>query len=242
MQSVKSSQVDYVTQVKFLSGCLFRRHFVEVVSGLEGSLRRPRCAVGTRTMVSLLRNPRDVSRAGAEGGETSCGTGSGRTTITPDVSSLTVKKVMRVATVFTGAAACTAFLAPAANAETEATLTPGATARPASTTQRSCNNAHYFHIKANTESYCFGGAGSAYPDYPASAFCGGNNYGFFSGWSYKSDMYFGKSYRNQHFRPGSKYYSFIYAGNFNDRPLYMSFLHISGWDGTGPQNKACSAG
>jgi hypothetical protein len=158
----------------------------------------------------------------------------------PDISSVTVKKAMRVATVFTGAAACAAFFAPAANAQTAAALAPRATTVP-DFSRPACSNSHLFHLVTQTSQRCYGGQGWEYPDTSmAVEYCGGNNYGVFSGYS---DSGYGAYYGDQGFEPGSTYYNFTTAPKYDKHgtgwDFEMSAVYLSGWYGTGPLNKAC---
>ena len=108
------------------------------------------------------------------------------------------RKTMRVATVFTGAAACTAALAPAAMAGTHTVtqplhkdraltrLEPGATAVKPNISGHACNfrgDSTWLHIAyEGGASVCIGYLGIAQADIPHfSGYCGGNNFGALDG-------------------------------------------------------------
>jgi hypothetical protein len=113
-------------------------------------------------------------------------------------------KAMRVATIFTGAAACAAAFTPAAVAGTAHTgtghagtdhqaplggnvVTPDhSRVRPANTTEGNCaSTATWVHFfGAGQGAHCFGGRGSWDSGViKASKICGGNNYGSYYGFS-----------------------------------------------------------
>jgi hypothetical protein len=159
-----------------------------------------------------------------KGSETSCHTRSERITMTSNISGRTAKKAMRVATVFTGAAASAAIFAPTANAQ------------PAGTRIGTCANGHYFHV-SHIYSTCYGGVGYAYPDIEyAHGFCGGNNSGFFSGITREG---IGKFLSDQRFGPGSTFYNFANARKYSYSSFDMTVLYLSGWYGSGTQDKSC---
>jgi hypothetical protein len=148
--------------------------------------------------------------------------------MTLDVKKAASRKAMRVATVFTGAAACAVAFTPAAHA---ANLDP---VRPAGTEWGDCqgaNQSHWLHIVTNNSIYCLGGRGT-YPltDAPYSvyarvySYCGGNNSGWFF-WSYA---------RLVKFYAGTTYNT--WARNNDGFPLLTSEVSISTWHG----NDTCS--
>ena len=143
---------------------------------------------------------------------------------------------MRVATVFTGVASAAAFAAPA-NAQAVAKVTPGAALRATlyagvgvnSAQRGGCNSltgeSHWFKI-INTDDApwvekCYGGMGTTTDVSIGTAFCGGNNWGFFSGHSAN-----GKRFTNQRFVADSNYYNFR-APKWPDNYFSFSTLHIS---------------
>ena len=109
------------------------------------------------------------------------------------------RKTVRVATTFTGAAACAVTFAPMAHAGTvQPTAQPGYRAHQvrvnldrvpgihATITNGDClgtNQSHWFHIANSASVTCFGGTGTVtlVPDFFISAECGGNNKGYISG-------------------------------------------------------------
>lgn len=146
---------------------------------------------------------------------------------------------MRVATVFTGVASAAAFAAPA-NAQAAAKFTPTLGATPLTTRSGICHNAaHWFTLygykSANdyTPAYwCYGGIDppaqdfTVTPPFRAEAFCGGNNVGFWSGYSAN-----GKALKNQRFHQSSNYYYFN-PHKFPDSYAYISKIHLSAFEGS----------
>jgi hypothetical protein len=135
---------------------------------------------------------------------------------------------MRVATAFTGVTACVTGFATAANAQPAGQLAYRAAA---GIRGGSCLNvSQWFHVGTQIpgnrgESFCYGGAGNIHVG-TVDAFCGGDNYGYFSGVSW-----YGRAFRHQIFHQSSNYYSFIRAGKFRYEPFTISNLHISNWSG-----------
>ena len=159
----------------------------------------------------------------------------------PGTSKLTSRKALRVATVFTGVASAAAFAAPGnAQAAVKFAPRPALQAMPDGTLAGNCAEMgeppHYFHLFnwANypNSSMCYGGAGYAWPDLWATKFCGGNNIGYFSGFT-KS----GKHLGGQRFSQHSYWYAFK-PPKFKSSVFYFSFLHISTFDG----NQNCGTG
>lgn len=142
------------------------------------------------------------------------------------------RKMMRVATTFTGAAACAVAFNPAARADTgqpaaQLALAGDRTIEGSIHETNDCGyspNNHFFRIMdtAHTTS-CFGWYGllilSPWPN--LSKYCGGNNTGVFWG----SGPNGGNAYG---FGPGSTW-AYRRAGS---AWFYVSELGISGWNGT----------
>jgi hypothetical protein len=146
------------------------------------------------------------------------------------------RKSMRVATTFTGVAACAAFAAPTAMA---ATGTGGHqlwrnaiphTVRPDNTTVKSCvgGTSNWFHLAYNkSHDLCFGGKGKVIfsnSQPVATSFCGGNNTGWIKGFYYTT----GKSYFT-YFGHGT-FYAHIPNTTAAD-PLVLASMHISNYSG-----------
>jgi hypothetical protein len=125
----------------------------------------------------------------------------------PSIKKVASGKTMRVATVFTGAAACAAAFAPAAhavtghqaeaNAKTLADATTVTVSRPGTmhrfqpdisaapqTSEAGCSTTpRYLHFRTSVGTVCFGHLGSFYfGPYPVimTSICGGNNSGSYS--------------------------------------------------------------
>jgi hypothetical protein len=101
-------------------------------------------------------------------------------------TSKTPRRAMRVATTFTGVAACAFAMAPTAMAATgHQTEVKDNTIRPLNTANGNCegaNQSHWFHMGTTATVTCYGGRGSAHPGgYVINSFCGGNNIGYFTG-------------------------------------------------------------
>jgi hypothetical protein len=153
----------------------------------------------------------------------------------------TARKVMRVATIFTGVAGAVAFAAPAhAQAPKFPPGGPAVRAMPDKPHISSCTGStHYFAMKyfsgpnvyEPTRVYgveCVGGIGGiklpvAWSD---SGFCGGNNVGYFSGRSKN-----GKLLTNQRFAQGSNFYYFK-APKYPGSLFKISKVYISAWTGS----------
>jgi hypothetical protein len=143
-------------------------------------------------------------------------------------------KTMRVATVFTGVTACAAVFAPVAHAQVAGTrihrVRPEISAAPCSG-----GKATWFHVGYGADqSECYGFAGTTAVG-SIYAFCGGNNHGYFSGWTLSilsTNPIRLKHFADEGFGTGSKYYSFTTAAKYGDHTFSMSKLHISGWAGT----------
>lgn len=152
---------------------------------------------------------------------------------------LTSRKVMRVATLFTGVASAGAFAAPA-NAQAAANFTPRTelgVQQYAATREGSCGlgESHWLTFFRITDlgggdfmntSTCFGGMGSKKNIYvSASGFCGGNNVGFFSGHTAS-----GKHLTDQRFHQSSAEYEFK-PPKFPHDIFYVSRVYISAFTG-----------
>ena len=135
------------------------------------------------------------------------------------------RKALRVATAFTGVTACAAAFAPAAGAQTGRPLAPTNTV-----SDPHCHNGHWFHAeKLNFNFICYGDRGSRPIFSTFVAFCGGNNFGRFSGVTRSGNGHF---LGNQTFGPGITYYEFIPSAHYSNAPFEMSTLHISKFSGT----------
>jgi hypothetical protein len=143
-------------------------------------------------------------------------------------------KVMRVATAFTGAAALVGAFAPGAIAGTAHRDAPRSTRRAS----RGCSGVpNWFHVYGTGPAplyspVCYGGVGSIQPDISAEGFCGGNNYGYWSGW----DVQTNRQYRGptrQNFGPGN--YVYWFRGNQTKFPgsvVVISKITITKFNGT----------
>lgn len=118
----------------------------------------------------------------------------------PGIKKVASGKTMRVATVFTGAAACAAAFAPAAHAATGFTRTAIKETNSCGTVPR------WVHLKNNilhvSQCYGFDGITSA-GGFAAASICGGNN----SGWvvSFYGDA--------THFKPGNTFVHLPWPNN-----------------------------
>jgi hypothetical protein len=160
------------------------------------------------------------------------------------ISKRAAGKTMRVATVFTGVVGAAVLTAPVnAQGTTFMPGRPALTAKPENTRSGLCHNtSHWFALygyqypdEAAPSYWCYGGVDPlgtnfALPrPFKAVAFCGGNNVGFFSGYT-KS----GKYRYDQRFRQSSNFY-FFKAPKFPGSYFTVSQLHISAWTG----NQSC---
>jgi hypothetical protein len=141
-------------------------------------------------------------------------------------------KTMRVATTFTGAAACAAaFAAPAAagTAHVAQPMLKGVQqgVRPDITGGNCPGHSTYLHLGYAYQrgSYCFGGKGKLHDSVLATSFCGGNNIGWIKGYYYDDNT---KSYFT-YFHQGN-YYAHI-PGTSNYDPLIVVSEYISKWSG-----------
>jgi hypothetical protein len=150
------------------------------------------------------------------------------------VSKRESRRAMRVATVLTGVTACAAAFTPAANAQPAAGLTPQPELRPAAAqsirTGNCLNTPHWFHLYNDRfgSAYCIGGMGPkvfTHAPYSATAFCGGNNVGYFSGWRS------GQQYTDQRFHQSSNSYVWGISHSFA-----VSRVYLSAWTG----NQSCN--
>jgi hypothetical protein len=148
-----------------------------------------------------------------------------------------MKKKMRVATTFTGVAACAGFATPTAMA---APVPAGHVpllnravphrVRPDSTTLGGCGGrSTWFHVRSSYNeaiTYCFGGEGT-YTFSPLSrlsitSFCGGNNQGWIKGVLRETDTtYF------TYFGHGTFYAHIPHTDKSS--PMLLSQVHISKW-------------
>jgi hypothetical protein len=149
-----------------------------------------------------------------------------------------IRRTMRVATTFTGAAACAAAFNPAAMAATGQPAAradhqqqlrnfavAGNTRLSGSIREAACSNSHWLHIEGPHDSgECFGGHGllllSPYPN--MHAFCGGNNSGYIWGTDnlHSYTVYY-------HFGRGTTYYVLPKS----EKWFFISELGIAGWSG-----------
>jgi hypothetical protein len=132
-------------------------------------------------------------------------------------------RTMRVATTFTGVAACAFAFAPTAMATTaHQPQIKDNTIGPLNTVNGSCggaNQSHWFHMGTTATVTCYGNIGTANAGgYVINSFCGGNNIGYFSGKGSK----------------GKKKVTFG-TGDFwahvPSAPFAVSKVHISNWTG-----------
>jgi hypothetical protein len=140
---------------------------------------------------------------------------------------------MRVATAFTGAAALVGAFAPGAIAGTAHREAPRSIRRAS----RGCSGVgNWFHFYVPGPApllnpVCYGYSGSIDPNIQAEGFCGGNNYGSWSGYDLKTGRHYSR-YSN-HFGPGSKIYWF--RGNpkrFPGSIVVITDITIAKWSGT----------
>jgi hypothetical protein len=138
------------------------------------------------------------------------------------------RKAVRVGTALTGAAACAAAFAPGAAAATQGTAVRDV--RPA-ISEKDCpdpqgNYFHWVHFYWQAASRhgptCIGDKGTKVVDHIFQAFCGGNNYGWFTyistgGTSYKSNIV-------------SSPNDFIVSYS---PPIFVKSVHISRWGNDG---------
>jgi hypothetical protein len=149
-----------------------------------------------------------------------------------------IRKTMKVATTFTGVAACAAAFAPAATAATtghqlpykNAPVTAPHGVRPGISERGGCpgGTSNWFHVGyAKVQDTCFGfkGTFSGSPVYYATSFCGGNNTGWIAGYL---DGGAGAHYFT-YFGHGTTYAHI--PGTSASEPLAITQVHISGWSG-----------
>jgi hypothetical protein len=144
---------------------------------------------------------------------------------------------MRVATTFIGAAACTAAVAPTANAQTADKLASHLAQRPANDAgirPGPCSGGpSWLHLYfAGGGDSCFGYQGTWSITSPGwvTGFCGGNNYGYLSGLT--TD---GRHLR-QDFGPAANPPKSIYhftPPKFPSDRFFVSKVHISSWTNHG---------
>jgi hypothetical protein len=152
----------------------------------------------------------------------------------PGIKKAARRKTMRVATVFTGAAACMTGLGPAATAGT------GHYVRPmlhtgGNITRHNCNRSTsyptWLHMQGSGIISCFGFTGTYNWDQILGNsitywMCGGNNVGWYSG----IDRATGKV-TTTHFHEGTNFVPLLGGSGW-----YINKVHISGWSG----NDKCS--
>jgi hypothetical protein len=136
------------------------------------------------------------------------------------------RKAMRVATTFTGVAACTATFTPAATAATERVAIPDIKAKPGCP----AGTSNWLHLAYNRENdTCLGYSGSSNrtfdPNYGATSFCGGNNSGSFRG-HFKDAP---GTFYNTGFWTGTTYAHI--PGTTATDPLIISYVRIYAWAG-----------
>jgi hypothetical protein len=160
----------------------------------------------------------------------------------PDYKKVASRKAMRVATVFTGAAACVTAFAPGAAAYAghyAAIGQPGHLARldskglEAQPDTRVSGNIqsgacggrpNWVHFEIGAATICFGSKGQWEdydPGYRESKICGGNNFGWYSGKSENS------RYNTAGFHPGTNFVHLPWPGS-----TYITYVVISSWAGT----------
>jgi hypothetical protein len=146
------------------------------------------------------------------------------------------RKAMIVSTAFTGIAMSAALFAPAANAQTAREDALGAALSVRWTSGKNCKNfSNWFHLYISHGGVaCMGGHGFYVWDSPrwaAVGFCGGNNKGYFEGYSPS----YNKWYSYEPFGHGTTEYKF--SGNEKKFPYgkvmvsLVSFISWSGPDG-----------
>jgi hypothetical protein len=142
------------------------------------------------------------------------------------------RKSMRVATIFTGVAACTGGMTQAAHAQA---IRPETTARPATAVYGSIRwvlncaqdnkDSHFMHYSTVISSpyqfrgsICFGFKGSDYspPGIGVRYECGGNNHGFVEGTN-------GGRFESYNFGPGNGYHALFWS--------HLDGVDINSWTG-----------
>jgi hypothetical protein len=135
---------------------------------------------------------------------------------------------MRVATVFTGVAACTATFMPAAGAATGQHMEP---VRPDIQEATSCKSVpHWVHFVSSEGAWiCYGYAGKSPTNgFLAETMCGGNNYGRYKGWysSVGSTGLIGHDIYSARYGPGTTYVWLPHT------VTHLSWVSISRWKGS----------
>lgn len=137
------------------------------------------------------------------------------------------RKTMRVATVFMGATACTIAGATAANAQDAVALRAPfervtGSIREVTQCGQKGEDSHWLHVVSQQSpvSYCYGykGAGLPLSEIGISFECGGNNYGWLTGWTSGQTRTWG-----YHYGPGGGY---RYSANSS-----LQDVTISKWAG-----------
>jgi hypothetical protein len=144
----------------------------------------------------------------------------------PGIKKAAAVKTMRVASTFTGVAACAAAVAPPAIAGTGHVVPRYVPqVRPLATESGACisRTKHWLHLANSETDLCFGYRGVKYTSFPTISFCGGNNSGFFNG--YFPD---GKAYSIA-FRQGSTYARI--RGTGDGVSVNVSEVDITGYTG-----------
>lgn len=149
----------------------------------------------------------------------------------PSIKKAISGKTMRVATTFTGAAACAVAFGPPAMAGTVHSAHQPALERlrPRSVVGESCRpgTSHWLHLANNKQSdRCFGFSGTLHVSYYTTSYCGGTNYGWIAGIydSSKQHEYF------TYFGPGTTYAHI--PGTSRYKLVLIESEHISRWKGT----------
>jgi hypothetical protein len=153
--------------------------------------------------------------------------------MSPRIDKQVPRNVMRVSAAFTGVTAFAVAFAPAASAQTGREAAPGRALSIRWTSGTYCrNDPNWFHLYLSHGGVvCMGGLSSfdwPLPGFPAAGFCGGNNYGFFAGWS----PYFNHPYYSVGFNAGTTEYKF--AGNTKKFPygkVMVDRIFLYGWSG-----------
>jgi hypothetical protein len=142
----------------------------------------------------------------------------------PSIKKVASLKTMRVATLFTGTAACAIALAPGAMA---AVQSGGGNIQGPSP----CGPVpHWLHFRNGGDTYCFGHVGwETVASLGVSRMCGGNNSGFYYGY-YKNANGDYETY-SAGFGAGTTYVNVPHA------PNHLTQVSIFGWSG----NDTCSA-
>lgn len=138
-------------------------------------------------------------------------------------------RTMRVATTFTGAAACAVAFTPLAMAGTaHVAHQPALKGMRPDIYDEACKGgtSHWLHLANNKGSdWCFGYSGTISADYLATSYCGGTNHGWIQGQydSAQEKGYFA------YFGPGNTYAHM--KGASQHKPVIIESVHITSWSG-----------